>query len=127
MFLMFVSKIISGFLDSFKSKLEEPLISFTECITALQLLNKYYDALAILITEIDHNDGVAVAIATAKQSHLFGKGFLRPWSMVISDSLSHELLCIVDSIDRGRLSTAIVTEKNCTCRISDISSFIYKF
>lgn len=45
---------------------------------------------------------------TAKQSHLFGEGFLRPWSPVISDEAAYPTsYCVVDSIDRrGGLSTA---------------------
>lgn len=43
-------------------------------------------------------------VSTAKQSHLFGEGFLRPWSTVISDErpIPRAIVCVADSIDRGR-------------------------
>lgn len=50
------------------------------------VINEYCSDLGISIAEIDRNRVAVVAVAPlAKQSHLFGKGFLRPWSTVISD------------------------------------------
>lgn len=81
--------------------------------------NVINDYLAISIAEIDRNDGVATAAksAMAKQSHLFGEGFLRPWLMVILDRAAYPTsYCVVDSIDWERFidGMSIVAGNHCS-------------